>query len=919
MKPEETFEQEKEDLYQTDEEDEESQAGSSVPSTPLSRNGSNNDPVSWPRSYRQSMDMLTGVTPPMRTSFVSSFHRRRQSSVSGSFTSSTSKQQLLIHKDKDEIQNNFVTSIKSFLASHLNLSVPEDLSFPQETRSCTFSQSVLNGEGCWFWRSRVLQGLLLLQVTGSRGHGFYWRNTFFSEVFSSKRCLENSPGIHTYPDIGQAAFGTTGRILVSASCVEYIIMMSDNLSGMFPNSSLYISGLSLDSKQVFAITTTLIVLPTVWLRDLSLLSYLSAGGVFSSILLALCLFWAGSVGGVGFHLSGKALDLTNLPVAIEIYGFDFGSHSVFPNIYSSMKGPSKFPLVLLISFAFCTLFYIAVAVCGYTMFGDAIQSQFTLNIPQHFTSSKIAAWTAVRSTLFFSASPLVFVTETYKKKMKQEEQEREDLYHTDDDEDEESQAHSSVPSTPLSRNDSNNDAVPWPRSYRQSMDLLTGVTPPISTNLVSSFRKRRQSSAFGSLASSSSKQSLLIDKDETQNSVVTSIKSFIDSHLKLSVPDDLSIPQENRKCTISQSLLNGINVLCGGALLTMPYALKEGGWLGLLILFSFGIITLYTGILLKRCLENSPGIHTYPDIGQAAFGTTGRILLSIFLYADLYATCVEYIIMMSDNMSGMFPNTSLYIAGISLNSNQVFAITTTLIVLPTVWLRDLSLLSYISGGVGFQLQGQVLDLTNLPVAIGIYGFGFGGHAVLPNIYSSMKEPSKFPLVLLMSFGFCTLFYIAISVCGYTMFGEAIQSQFTLNMPQHFTSSKIAVWTAVITPMTKYPLTLTPVLLSLEELLPSSSRKMKSKGVSVLIRTLLVFSTLVVALTVPFFATVAALIGSFVAMLIAVIFPCLCYLKIMKGRLTNFQMAICILIIIVGVVSGCCGTYSAIVRLIGEMT
>ncbi|KAL0842534.1 hypothetical protein Bca101_015779 [Brassica carinata] len=526
--------------------------------------------------------------------------------------------------------------------------------------------------------------------------------------------------------------------------------------------------------------------------------------------------------------------------------------------------------------------------------------------------------------------------------MKQDEaseQEREDLYHTDDDEDEESQAHSSVPSTPLSRNGSNNDAVTWPRSYRQSMDLLTGVTPPISANLVSSFRKRRQGSACSSFTSSSSKQSLLIDKEETQNSVVTSIKSFIDSHLKLSVPEqDLSVPQENRKCTLPQSVLNGVNVLCGGALLTMPYALKEGGWLGLLILFSFGIITLYTGILLKRCLEDSPGVHTYPDIGQAAFGTTGRILLSIFLYADLYATCVEYIIMMSDNLSGMFPNTSLYITGISLNSNQVFAITTTLIILPTVWLRDLSLLSYISaggvfssillalclfwvgsvGGVGFQLQGKVIDLTNLPVAIGIYGFGFGSHSVFPNIYSSMKEPSKFPLVLLISFGFCTLFYIAISVCGYTMFGEAIQSQFTLNMPQHFTSSKIAVWTAVITPMTKYPLTLTPVLLSLEELLPSSPRKMRSKGVSILIRTILVLSTLVVALTVPFFATVAALIGSFVAMLIALVFPCLCYLKIMKGRVTNFHMGICVFIIIVGVVSGCCGTYSAMVRLIGEM-
>jgi vesicular inhibitory amino acid transporter len=129
----------------------------------------------------------------------------------------------------------------------------------------------------------------------------------------------------------------------------------------------------------------------------------------------------------------------------------------------------------------------------------------------------------------------------------------------------------------------------------------------------------------------------------------------------------------------------------------MPYAVKEGGWLGLFILFSFGIITFYTGILLKRCLENSPGIHTYPDIGQAAFGTTGRILVSILLYVELYASCVEYIIMMSDNLSRMFPNTSLYINGFSLDSTQVFAITTTLIVLPTVWLKDLSLLSYLSG------------------------------------------------------------------------------------------------------------------------------------------------------------------------------------------------------------------------------
>lgn len=35
------------------------------------------------------------------------------------------------------------------------------------------------------------------------------------------------------------------------------------------------------------------------------------------------------------------------------------------------------------------------------------------------------------------------------------------------------------------------------------------------------------------------------------------------------------------------------------------------------------------------------------------------------------------------------------------------------------------------------------------------------------------------LVSFCSFGFCVFFYIVVAICGYSMFGEAIQSQFTL--------------------------------------------------------------------------------------------------------------------------------------------
>ncbi|KAM0042645.1 putative amino acid transporter, transmembrane domain-containing protein [Helianthus debilis subsp. tardiflorus] len=488
---------------------------------------------------------------------------------------------------------------------------------------------------------------------------------------------------------------------------------------------------------------------------------------------------------------------------------------------------------------------------------------------------------------------------------------------------------------PYPLSNSNSLDPSWPKSYRDSVDLYGGVASPslnflgssglsLGRSFVLSSPKRRRSSI-------TSLDSHLLLPQEHCSSDHSLHHQRASSARRLSQYE--KYPQTGQS-SFGQAVLNGVNLLCGVALLSTPYAVKQGGWVGLSILFIFCVLSFYTGILLRCCLDSRPGLQTYPDIGEAAFGTIGRLVVSITFYVELYASCVEFIIMESDNLSSLFPYAHLSLGGYQLSSHYLFAIIITLIVLPTVWLRDLSVLSYISAAgvfvtillviclfwvglvdsIGFHTESTtILNLSTLPVSIGLYGYCYAGHAVLPNVYMSMENKSQYPLALLASFTICTILYAGAAILGYMMFGESIESQFTLNLPTNLVASKIAVWATVISPLTKYALTISPVAKSLEELIPSNNPK--SHAYSILIRTALVISTLFVALAVPFFGLVMSLIGSLLTMLVSLIFPCACFLSLLRGNVTHFQGSLCVLIIAIGFISLAFGTYTALSEII----
>ncbi|KAF7032771.1 hypothetical protein CFC21_043914 [Triticum aestivum] len=359
-------------------------------------------------------------------------------------------------------------------------------------------------------------------------------------------------------------------------------------------------------------------------------------------------------------------------------------------------------------------------------------------------------------------------------------------------------------------------------------------------------------------------------------------------------------PPSSVKTSFLKTCFNGINALSGIGLLSIPYALAQGGWLSLIVFLTIAVICFYTGLLLQRCMDSSSLVHTYPDIGAHAFGRKGRFIVAAIMYVELYLVAIDFLILEGDNLHKLFPAVSFRLGTLHIGGQQAFVLAATLAVLPTTWFRNLNLLAYVAAGgalasviligavlwvgvldgVGFHERGRLVHWAGLPSTMSLYSFCFSGHAVFPMLYTGMKDRKRLPMI-------------------------------TLNLPSSSVAAKVAIYSTLVNPLTKYALMLAPVAEATESALGVSN----SAVLGALVRTGLVVGTTVVAQAVPFFADVVGLTGALFGCTTTMLLPCLCYLRV-RSKIggvikTGLETAACLAILAVGAVIVGFGTYSSV--------
>lgn len=407
--------------------------------------------------------------------------------------------------------------------------------------------------------------------------------------------------------------------------------------------------------------------------------------------------------------------------------------------------------------------------------------------------------------------------------------------------------------------------------------------------------------------------------------------------------DNQALREEASSCSALQASSNLIKVILGAGMFYLPFACASMGWTAIALLVLFGAITLYSMSLIAECvdvvLENKPSWTSvsFADLGQAAFGWTGRSLCSVSIVLEFTLAAVSMLINIAVNIHTIFSSWSIA-SGIlfaslityflchinNLNHFSYLSACGNTIVLASVFVLIISGFQYIQSSASIPSH-KFLDLSGVPSSMGLVAFCYGGVGAYPKIYMSLENSSDNIKLLTISGLAIIGTYSSVAFLGYYFFGDQTKIPVTSNIGFDQNGNDLS-WglfersIAALGVAFNMQVTVPLILFTLRDiLLPSTSPgAILSDSLRNAASLVLVFVCMSAAMLLhTHFSALCALIGSACTTLNSVCLPIAFHHRLFKSSLSRNRICLHAAILVVVVSSSLLGIASNVCKMLGD--
>lgn len=404
--------------------------------------------------------------------------------------------------------------------------------------------------------------------------------------------------------------------------------------------------------------------------------------------------------------------------------------------------------------------------------------------------------------------------------------------------------------------------------------------------------------------------------------------------------------------TITTSVLFITGEMTGSGVLALPKAVRDAGWIGIVLILMCASISAFTGTVLGRCWvmvrRNVPKLQEhvadpYPMIGYYAFGSVGRNIVTASVYFTLYGVCVVLLLIASGNIQMLLQQVNVDI------SLCYWIIIIGLLLAPFCWLKSpkdfwpIALMATVTTFIACLLIciQSVLDVekaknatedhlaaieagTDKPfergfeaffLAFGTILFCFGGMAAFPTIQADMKNPKQFPKTVIIAMIAIILAYIPVGALGYGVYGDLVSDNI-------FDSISTGPMKTIATILITMHLVFAYVIIQnpLSQIIELPLNIPDEFGWKrVLARTAINIIIIFTGESCPKFGHILGLVGGSAVTLNTFVFPSVFFLRFCQKHGKNWQGAKCsslekpihFIIILIGVFGGVSATVSAL--------